>query len=101
MTYKNRQFLVYHVPIFGIFFQNKLAYLKMGTDRYNYREKTGTGFEDRSLIIIVQTSTPTYILVQLTTSGFICIHLAATMFNQGHLRSDRLICMHLDTTMGN
>ena len=35
--------LVYHVPIFGIFFQNKLAYLKMGTDSYNYREKIGTG----------------------------------------------------------
>ena len=73
----------------------------MGTVRYNYREKTGTEFEDRSLIIIVQTSTPTYILVQLTTSGFICIHLAATMFNQGHLGSDRLIYMHIDTTMGN
>ena len=85
----------------AFFFQNKLAYLKMGTGRYNYCEKTGTGFEDRSLIIIVQTSTPTYILVQLTTSGFLCIHPAATMCNQGHLGSDKLICMHLDTTMGN
>ena len=73
----------------------------MGTDRYNYREKNGTRFEDRSLIIIVQTSTSTYILVQLTTTGFICIHLAATMCKQGHLGSYRLICMHLDTTMSN
>ena len=73
----------------------------MGTDRYNYREKNGTRFEDRSLIIIVQTSTPTYILVQITTSGFICMHLAATKFNQGHFGSDRLIFMHTDTTMGN
>ena len=73
----------------------------MGTDRYNYHEKNGTGFEDRSLIIIVQTSTSTYILVQLTTTGFICIHLAATMCKQGHLGSNKLFCMHLDTTMSN
>ena len=67
----------------------------MGTDRYNYREKMGTGFQERSLIIIVQTSTSTNILVQLNTSGFICIHLAATMCNQRHLGSDRLIYMNL------
>ena len=87
---------------FWHFFSKQISIFENGYRQVQLPWKNGNRVLGK---IINHNSTNKYIYKHFSTTKYIWIHLYTSscnyMCNQGYLESDRLICMHLDITMGN